>query len=231
MGITMVTHGGSQAYTFAPQTGYLINQVLIDGINNATAVTSGKYTFSNVTAPHTIVVSFVQKGYDITATTGANGTVAPLGVTTVLHGNSMTYLIVPDPLFVIKQVLVDGKNVAASVSSGMYTFVNVTAKHTISATFSPVSSATISDEGNVISVYPNPTDGILYVAIVETDNYPSLPPQMTNIQLFDMVGKKITEVKPEGLTYKMDISDLATGVYFIRIETSSETVTRKVVKQ
>jgi hypothetical protein len=53
-----VTYGSSQSFTFTPNTGYEINQVLVDGVTNAAAASSGSYTFTNVTAPHSLSVSF-----------------------------------------------------------------------------------------------------------------------------------------------------------------------------
>ena len=50
--------------------------VLVDGVSVG-AVTS--YTFTNVTANHTIAASFAINTYTITATAGANGTIEPAG--------------------------------------------------------------------------------------------------------------------------------------------------------
>jgi len=57
-GTSTVNCGGSQTYTFTPNSGYSIDQVLVDNVNNSSAVSSGSYTFSNVTANHTISVTF-----------------------------------------------------------------------------------------------------------------------------------------------------------------------------
>jgi len=75
-GYISVSSGGSQSFSFTPITGYDIDQVLIDGTNNTTAVSTGSYTFSNVTANHTISVSFKQMQYTITFDT-QGGTVSP----------------------------------------------------------------------------------------------------------------------------------------------------------
>jgi hypothetical protein len=54
-GTVYVAQGGSQAFTIAANTGYVISAVTVDGANVG-AVTS--YTFSNVTANHTIAATF-----------------------------------------------------------------------------------------------------------------------------------------------------------------------------
>jgi hypothetical protein len=53
-GSVSVSCSGTQTFTFTPATCYEIDMVLIDGINNPTAVTEGEYTFEDVTADHYI---------------------------------------------------------------------------------------------------------------------------------------------------------------------------------
>ena len=246
-GESVITYGGSKAYTITPQAGYLIDEVLINGIPNATAATSGKYTFSNVTDNHTIVASFKQRTWTITASAGAGGEINPYGVTTVLHGNSQTYFITPDVGYMIKQVLVNGKNVAASVVSGTYTFSTVTANQTIAATFVPTNSAPATTDEQQITVYPNPTNGMI--------NVQCLMFNVQNIEIFDVMGRVVTvetwraaslhetlNVKPENTTppfghpsnnggeFTLDISNAPSGIYFVRIQTDNDVVIRKIIK-
>lgn len=127
-GSTNVTCGANQAYTITPNSGYAVNDVLVDGASVG-AVTS--YTFTNVTAPHTISVSF-KAVYNLVASAGANGSISPSGTTQVNSGANQTYIITPATCYQVSDVLVDGASVGA-VSS--YTFTNVTANHTIAASF------------------------------------------------------------------------------------------------
>ncbi|MCL1901061.1 MAG: fibronectin type III domain-containing protein [Firmicutes bacterium] len=64
-GSTSVEEGSEIKFTFAPNTGYEIDEVLIDGVNNITAVNAGSYTFSNVLSEHTISVTFKLRTYII----------------------------------------------------------------------------------------------------------------------------------------------------------------------
>ncbi|MFZ4725142.1 MAG: InlB B-repeat-containing protein [Paludibacter sp.] len=66
-GATDVNFAGSQAYSITPEAGYHVADVLVDGVSNPTAITTGSYTFSNVTTTHTISATFAS-GY---AWTGA----------------------------------------------------------------------------------------------------------------------------------------------------------------
>jgi mannose/cellobiose epimerase-like protein (N-acyl-D-glucosamine 2-epimerase family) len=54
-GAVIVQHGSPQTFTITPSTGYQIASVLVDGIS---AGTVNLYTFSSVTAAHTIAASF-----------------------------------------------------------------------------------------------------------------------------------------------------------------------------
>ncbi|GFE58386.1 hypothetical protein AOG1_22660 [Geobacter sp. AOG1] len=115
------------------------------------------YTFSNVTANHTISATFAVATYTIAASTGAGGSISPTGTTTVNYGTSNTYTITPATGYKISGVTVDGVSVGA-VSS--YTFSNVTANHTIAATFTPntISSFTITaSAGTNGSISPSGT--------------------------------------------------------------------------
>ena len=103
--------------------------------------------------------------FTITATAGANGNIAPSGAVVVNCGADRTFNITADACYEIEDVVVDGSPVGAVAS---YTFTNVTANHTISATFSVITytltvNVTPSGGGNVTvngttpSSYPNST--------------------------------------------------------------------------
>lgn len=138
-GVSSVACGGSKTYTITPNTCFGIADVLVDGVSVG-AVSA--YTFSNVTAPHTIAVSFTALGpYAIAASAGSGGSISANGVTNVSCGGSQSYTITPGPCHVIAGVSVDGVPQGA-VSS--YTFTSVSAPHTISATFSVLGPYTLS---------------------------------------------------------------------------------------
>jgi hypothetical protein len=67
----------------------------------------------------------------ITASAGANGTIAP-GTVTIPKNSNQTYTITANSGYQVDNVLVNGASVGAV---GSYTFSNVTANQTISATF------------------------------------------------------------------------------------------------
>jgi len=57
-GTVIVKEGENKTFTFTPNTGYAIADVLVNGISNQGAITNGFYTFTNVKKNHTIHVSF-----------------------------------------------------------------------------------------------------------------------------------------------------------------------------
>jgi hypothetical protein len=90
-------------------------------VTGLTAATPGtQFAFGNV------------QGYTIVASAGAGGSISPSGPVSVPANGSQAFTITANAGFAIGNVLVDGGSVGA-VSS--YPFTNVTANHTISASF------------------------------------------------------------------------------------------------
>ncbi|MGC9341923.1 MAG: InlB B-repeat-containing protein [Bacteroidales bacterium] len=129
LGDTEVTWGTDQAYTITPDEGYEVEDVLVDGLSIGAVE---EYVFTNVTEDHTISVSFILKTYIITSSTGPNGTITPLGETEVDHGSDLLYTITPDEGYEVEDVLIDGISVGPLAE---YTFTNITEPHTISVSF------------------------------------------------------------------------------------------------
>ena len=128
-GVTTVASGGSQAYTISAITGYHVYDIQVDG---SSVGTSSPYTFSNVSANHTIQATGAINTYTLTASAGANGSISPSGVTTVNYGASQTFTFTPNSGYHVSAVTVDGSGVGTPSS---YAFTNVTANHTIAVTF------------------------------------------------------------------------------------------------
>ena len=76
--------------------------------------------------------------YTITATAGEGGSITPNGDVSVKEGASQTFAITADNGYEIADVLVDGNSVGAVET---YTFDEVKANHTITASFSKTTSA------------------------------------------------------------------------------------------
>ena len=154
-GNVTVSHGSNQTFTISPTSGYAISSVLVDGVSQG-AVSS--YTFSNVTANHSINASFSQITYTINASATAGGTISPSGSVTVAQGANQVFTITPGSGYTIADVLIDGSS-AGAVSS--YTFTNVSSSHTISASFVEGYTLMVTTTGTGIGeVTPNPASTV-----------------------------------------------------------------------
>ncbi|MDY0187597.1 MAG: hypothetical protein RBR16_06715 [Syntrophus sp. (in: bacteria)] len=153
-GYVVYTGTSSGSYTETLDVGNM-NSVDISGLQEGATYyyaakaynTSGLYSeYSNEVSYNVPVTT-----YTLTASGGPNGTISPSGAISVSAGAGQTFTIAPASGYTIASVSVDGVNVGAP---GSYTFSNVTANHTISATFAPVAQYTIapsSGSGGTIS--------------------------------------------------------------------------------
>ena len=140
-GAVTVSYGSSQTFTMTPTKNYHVSDVKVDG-TSVGAITS--YTFSDVTANHTITASFALNTFTITPTAGANGSISPAGAVTVSYGSSQTFTFTPSKNYRVADVKIDGTSAGALTS---YTFSNVTANHTIAAGFIPSGRPPLVDAG------------------------------------------------------------------------------------
>jgi len=155
-GAVGVSYGQNQTFDITANAGYVISDVVVDG-SSVGAVSS--YTFEDVTSDHTIEASFSEIQYTITACAGSGGSISPDGAVGVSYGQNQTFDITPYADYEISDVVVDGSSVGAVPS---YTFYDVTADHTIEASFSEIQytitasagvGGNISPVGNVIVNY------------------------------------------------------------------------------
>ena len=133
-GTTTVNYGDSQEFTFTPDTGYYLTDVLMNGTSVLSSVTDDKYTVSDVTGATTLTASYAIDTFSITVTQGLHGTIAP-GTTTVNYGDSQAFTFTPDTGYHLADVLVNGTSVFGSVVDGAYTVSDVTGDTSVNATF------------------------------------------------------------------------------------------------
>jgi hypothetical protein len=131
VGDVVVNCGADQGFTIAANACYDIADVVVDGTTHLGPVTN--YTFYDVQANHTIAASFVLRSYTITASAGAGGTIDPVGDVVVPCGADQGFTIAAGPCHEIADVVVDGTTHLGPVTN--YTFYNVVADHTITASF------------------------------------------------------------------------------------------------
>lgn len=123
--------GDDQSYTITTDECTEILNVIVNGISQGAVST---FTISNIRQNQFIFVAVARKAFTITTSAGAGGAITPGGTQVVSCGENATFNIVPQSNFGIVSVLVNG---VEQGQIGSYTFTNLQANATISATFSP----------------------------------------------------------------------------------------------
>src|SRR5262249_15634923 len=149
-GDIQVICGQNQSFLINADACFHIADVVVDGTSQG-AVSS--YIFINVQASHTITATFAQSGpFTLSASAGPNGSISPSGDLSVACGGGQVYTITPDPCYHVAGVTVDGSFVGTVTS---YTFSNVTANHTIAATFAADVRTIMATAGSGGSINPS----------------------------------------------------------------------------
>ncbi len=74
---------------------------------------------------------------------------------------------------------------------------------------------------NNITVYPNPATDVITIAAENMEGY----------QIFDILGKQLANETVSTSQTTVNVAALHSGVYFLRIKTSSTWITKKIVKE
>lgn len=119
-GDVQVVSGKNQEFIITPDKGYQISSVLLDQ-KAATRSSTGGYTFNNVTANHTISVTFtpiVVETVVINAMANTGGNISPAGAMTVKSGGSQTFYVTADYGYKISNVIAENTLAACKVDFG-----------------------------------------------------------------------------------------------------------------
>ncbi|MGO4773872.1 leucine-rich repeat domain-containing protein [Flavobacterium sp. W22_SRS_FK3] len=76
---------------------------------------------------------------------------------------------------------------------------------------------------NDVSLYPNPVDSELFMQLNTADK--------ATIQLIDTTGKVLIQKTVTASENSIDTSNLATGLYFVKVKSSEGIITKKVIKK
>lgn len=147
---TQLKSGASKTITYEPSTGYYVSSVKVDGTTINLTNYPDSYTFSNITANHTVVVVFTK--YLTVAATVTGGTITPTS-STVKSGGSQTVTYAPtDSSYYLDSVTVNGSSVSTTSYADSYTFSNITSNQTISVVYKKyVSITTAATNGTITS--------------------------------------------------------------------------------
>jgi hypothetical protein len=141
-GPTIVKEGSSHTYTIIPNTGYMIDSLIIDGllVNDAS-----NYTFSNINSNHSIYASFKLETYNVSVISNQGGTTSINGSFQITYTSQQTIYFTPNIGYAVDIVKVNGVLVD-SVNS--YTFKLVSANQTFEVVFVKLYQIKIQSSGS-----------------------------------------------------------------------------------
>ncbi len=73
---------------------------------------------------------------------------------------------------------------------------------------------------DAITIFPNPTSGVLNINAVEVNS---------SVELFNVIGDKVYTANLTKGNNTLDLSALANGVYFVKLNSNDQIITKKVV--
>src|SRR5574343_111628 len=107
-----------------------------------------------------------------------------------------------------------------ALNGGTSNWSNIAAV-TTGNTCSAFLNTTSFDESN-LSLYPNPTSGIVNI---------SYDKEISNVSVYNLLGQNVLNQEGKGLEIQLDLSTLASATYFLKITSEGATKTIKVIKQ
>ena len=105
-GISSVNYGATPSYTFTPNTGYLIDSVLVN--NKQVNYLNNNYTFDSIKINKSIRVIFKLQNFTIISSAGTGGSISPQGINNVLYGSTPSFTISPNIGYEIDSIIVNG---------------------------------------------------------------------------------------------------------------------------
>ncbi|MDR3283231.1 MAG: hypothetical protein LBS92_06485 [Candidatus Methanoplasma sp.] len=123
--------GSSVVFTFSPDKGYEVSEILLDGASVIDELRMSKYTLGNIAADHTVEIEFGLRTYTVTSYADDGATITPEGSVGVIYLGQATFRFSAKPGQEIKAIVVDGAVRDDLAGADSYTFRGVDANHTI----------------------------------------------------------------------------------------------------
>lgn len=127
--------------------------------------------------------------------------------------------IATDPFEVDVIAVAGGTTTAVNTAAATMVFDNITVKATAADSLLGINSFNV--DPTYVSLFPNPTTGILHI---DTANNA----EVKSMQLVDVNGRVIKTVN--GFASQLDLTELSNGVYMLTIETATAKETKKIIK-
>jgi len=161
-GLITVNRGDSKTFSMETHEGFLFRGWLVDGEMQYDSPLK-EYVFNNIRADHRITAMFKQIEYQIQIDKDVNGTIlSSTGSDTVLHGNNITFTIIPNTGYEIDRILKNTIKIETP-QDGKVTFENVTNNQQELAIFFKPKKYEIILDFNPDKGLVSPTDGDNFV--------------------------------------------------------------------
>jgi hypothetical protein len=206
-GVVTVNNGTNQQFIIAPNTGYHIDSVIVDG---AKVDSTTSYTFLSVTSNHTIRAVFAINQFTIAASAGINGSISPSGTVIVNYNTNRHFTVTPNTGYHVDSLIVDGIKTDSTTS---YTFTNVNANHTIRSVFAINQYAITAIAGAHGTIFPGGTVSVMYGG-------------SQAFSITPMTGYHVDTLLVDGVR-----SDSTTGYTFLNVHSQSIHTTSCQVRQ
>jgi M6 family metalloprotease-like protein len=159
--------------------------------------------------------------YTILSMSNTGGTIDPEGNISVENGNDQTFIITPDPDFILAALYIDDVLVPVVNS---YTFTNVDNGHLIYAYFADPSKVNELNFENSILLFPNPVISEFTVATFNPDF------TIQQVDIYDVTGKLLISYQNGTTSTQCNIAPFSQGIYFVKIKINNQTLTKKILK-
>ena len=167
-----VSFGGSVTFTATANAGYTVDSWSLDGTGAQTGGT--QYTLKNVTANHTVNVTFKLLGlFTVFPSAGPHGTITPNTPQTIGYGSTALLTATANAGYTVDTWYLD--SVAAQSGGGQFTLRNIIANHSVSVTFKALGPYTVTPAAGVNgSITPSTPQTVAWgssVTFTATANY------------------------------------------------------------
>lgn len=106
-GDVLVEYGDSLTVKIAPDTGYVLKSVILDGIDVTSSVSGLLFVLNDVVSDHSVRVEFEVITYTVTVTAGENGSADPT-TSVVEYGKSLKIVFIPEPGYRTSYLTING---------------------------------------------------------------------------------------------------------------------------
>ncbi len=174
--------------------------------------TDSIYSFT-VTGARTLIGNFELETKEVTATVDPAEAGSISGTGSYLFGDEVTLTVIRNEDWAFQNWTENGEVVSEEMT---YTFL-VTRNRNLVAHF--VYTESIGENSGSVNIFPNPTQGEV---TVECEN-------LSHVRIVNAYGQTVYNADVEGQQVRIDLSQMAKGIYMMHIEANGGQAVRKIV--